>query len=408
MLTPKNLHYLKVSLAEKYKKADAAERIAENAFINTDGIDFTGNRLEFWDKIIQKALSDNKLIPLLEKVQAEHPDDNKLVIWLDQLKNRQTQSQQRLADMIRQRECLLFLGPGLLQTKLIDNLNGSIRTTSFNEALSRGIAKMFVDSNTYYASSQASNLAYMAQRYNEEMGLIPGIGGKLVNHFYSNCTLENPDPDNIPLFQPYNSCEIDNSLYELVARLPFRTIINTNFDNELEQLINAQKTSTQQPGKCDFRYYNMANPNGESQQQPSPVAENDILLYNIFGWFNDRPSVILTESQVLAFTNSVITKTPPIDPAVVQQFTVDLTIPRSYLFLGFDFDHWCAKVLFQIILKLIKQENRAFSIMPKGLGLASAISNEANPNREFFEEEFKCYFIDDNLETFLKKLITLV
>ncbi|RYC68577.1 MULTISPECIES: SIR2 family protein [Spirosoma] len=374
-LTPRERFRLKISLAQKYQQPDAARQVATVAGINTLSIPFNGTPpIDLWEKIILKAEKSNRLLPLVKQVATQHPDDTEYPDWLRELETGIPERLRKLAQSIRDGHCLLFLGPGTLLCEVQEADGGPLQTTTFNRAFAKALASDMQQQNIYYDEREASNLAYIAQRYSDLTQNIPGMQAKLAQEFYETC-------------QP------DTRLYELLAQLPFRIVINTNPDNELATLLNQQT-----PGRCVHRYYSLANAqDGLPPTGPRPLEPGQLLLYNIFGWFGDRPSMILTESQLLDFTNRILNRNPALDPQVMEEFTAGEDSPKSYLFLGFDFDQWYVKIVFQTVLKLIKQKDRAFSIFPKGLDYKQF-------NREFFEEEFKCYFIDDDLGLFLRSL----
>ncbi|MBO0950612.1 SIR2 family protein [Fibrella forsythiae] len=387
-LTQRERFRLKISLATKYDKIDEIKRIIEHAELGKIPLGVTGKAIELWEQILKTAESRNRLASLVRKVAEESSDDDNFKYWLNELENGLLTRWEKLARSIADGHCLLFLGPGMLRCNVQEDGNDSPTLMVFNQAFAQVLAKEMYDSNVYFDEKATTNLPYIAQRYNEvklpDINLlvkdIPGIQGKLAQEFY-------------------NSCQPDTRLYELIAQLPFKVIINTNPDDELATILNGQK-----PGQCVHRYYNITNADGAVHRIPELLGPGQTLLYNIFGWFGDRPSMILTETQLLDFTTRLINRNPALDPQVVNEFTVHENGPKSYLFLGFDFDQWYVKIMFQTVLKLIKEDNRSFSISPKGVAYNQF-------NREFFEEEFKCYFIDDDLtrlpDSSLKKLVDI-
>ncbi|GAB3695294.1 hypothetical protein GCM10027592_17260 [Spirosoma flavus] len=400
-LTLRERFSLKVSLANRYDQPGDVKRIAKASGIgNLINISLDGTALDRWEAIIQAAEVQNRLVGLVQTVLNENADDTDCRAWLDELTNGVPTRVQKLARSIADGQCVLFLGPGTLLCNVQNPFtpeDESLKLTVFSHAFARSLAKELYDNNVYYDSRAETNLAYIAQRYNDLrlpgtdkfVRDIIGIQGKLAQSFYK-------------------SSEPNTRLHELVAKLPFRVVINTNPDGELAAVLNEQPLpAPNNPGKsiprCVHRYYNITNADGMARSNPNPLEPGQTLLYNIFGWFEDRPSMILTESQLLDFTNRVLNKDPALDPQVINEFTVTDANPKSYLFLGFDFDQWYVKIMFQTVLKLIKQKDRAFSIFPKGVAYNQF-------NREFFEEEFKCYFIDEDLtktnpDGFLEQLI---
>lgn len=399
-LTLRERFSLKVSLANRYDQSGDVKRIAKASGINNlVNISLEGTSLDRWEAIIQAAEKQNRLAGLVQTVLNENTNDHQCISWLDELTNGVPTRVQKLAQSIRDGHCVLFLGPGTLLCNVQNPFipDDSLKITVFGHAFSRSLAKELYDNNVYYDSRAETNLAYITQRYNDLklpdtdifVRDVQGIQGKRAQEYYRIC-------------QP------NSRLHELVSKLPFKIVINTNPDDELATVLNARPLSDpNDPSntipRCVHRYYNITNTDGMGHSNPRPLEPGQTLLYNIFGWFGDRPSMILTESQLLDFTNRVLNKNPALDPEVMNDFTVTEANPKSYLFLGFDFDQWYVKIMFQTVLKLIKQKDRAFSIFPKGIAYDQF-------NREFFEEEFKCYFIDEDLtkanpEGFLEKMI---
>lgn len=375
-LTLRECFRLKISLAQKYQQPDAAKQVATVAGIKTRGISLFGmSALDFWENILTEAEKGGHLVSLLKVVATQHPDDPEYPHWLQELETGISDRQKKLAQSIRDGHCVLFLGSGTLWCKDEADDNAQ-EITTFNRAFAKSLAGEMQEQDIYFDKRESYNLAYIAQRYGELTQHIPGMQGKLAQEFYEDRRLPTP-------------------LHEQLAELPFRVMINTNPDHELATILNRDSAD-----KCVHRYYSLANAqNGHAASGPRPLDPGQVLLYNIFGWFGDRPSIILTESQLLDFTNRILNRNPALDPQVLEEFTATDDVPKSYLFLGFDFDQWYVKIVFQTVLKLIKQKDRAFSIFPKGVAFNQF-------NREFFEEEFKCYFIDDDLNKFVTDLVT--
>lgn len=387
-LTPRERFRLKISLADKYPLRDSARQVASAAGIVTLTIQNEGmSPIDLWEKILQKAEKTNRLVPLMQKVSEQHPNDYEYPIWLKEVESGFPTRMKKLAQDIRDGHCLLFMGSGTLLCGVQDVEDAPFQTTTFNRAFAKSLADEMHQQFIYYDKREMYNLAYIAQRYSELTKNIPGTQGKLAKEFYKYC-------------RP------DTRLYEKLAQLPWQVVINTNPDSELATILNQEVEDEEQnvervKPRCIQRYYNIANnvPSAHSLPQPiEPLKAGQTLLYNIFGSFEDRPSMVLTESQLLDFTNRVLDKNPALHPLVMDEFTVDENTPKSYLFLGFDFDQWYVKIVFQTVLKLTKQENRSYSIFPLGVGYNQF-------NRDFFEEEFKCYFIDYDLLSFVDDLV---
>lgn len=379
-LTPRDRYTLGVKLAQKYhdQVAGTAKRVASAAGV--DMLDLALDNLpplDVWKRVVRQVEDEDKLSDLLDVVYREHGTETYFPTLKDELQNGRALRLDMLARAIRDGECVLFMGAGMLLCDVQISPNSPYEKMTFSRAFSLSLAKSMRDKYIYFDEKQAANLAYTAQRYGELTQNIPGMLGKMAQDFYVKC-------------RP------DTRLYEQLAKLPFRVVLNTNPDAELATILNEKS-----PESCTFRYYNVSNNIVEKEASTTPTDPSTTdftLLYNLFGYFNDRPSMVLTESQLLDFTNRILNKNPALDPRVMDEFTAGENAPKYYLFLGFDFDQWYVKIVFQTVLKLVKQKDRSVSIFPKGIDYNQFV-------REFFEEEFKCYFIDDDLPRFLDDLI---
>jgi hypothetical protein len=156
-----------------------------------------------------------------------------------------------------------------------------------------------------------------------------------------------------------------------------------------------------------FSFYNLSNEvlsqdqeiekqkkvESEKAIEPKKSSES-VILYNIFGTYQQANTILYTESQFLRFIDRVIQGNPGLDAVI----PTALNEMESYLFLGFDFNQWYFKVLFQL-LKIKKVEDKAISC-----NVDNAVRYNI-ANKEFYEEEFKIYFIDIDVEQFLDDII---
>ncbi len=345
--------------------------------------DFTlqGRALDIWTGIVARAEStrrstDNSAKPLETKldleillqhiIEKENPTDEIIKQALEELKNNYTTKLKLLAKSIKAGQCVLFLGPKVLLT-----LQGGIQK-SFNDVLAEVIVNQFTE-DTYYDISQVDNLNYVAQQYSKMEGYVAGDQGRLARELYEQLKGEET---------------LDTKAYEKLAELPFRYIINTNPDDQLATIINEMK-----PDSCVVRHYDPARIEQADEQPPLPV--NKTLIYNLLGTMADPVSVQMTESQLIKFTSRIVSGKPPLDRQVRLAFNEN----TYYLFLGFDFDQWYMKLVLDMVLELVKQKGgRAFSTF-------SANAPFSAFNREFYQDEFKFYFIDEDVQKFVKLLV---
>ena len=367
-LTPRDMYRLKIALSDCYGKADEARRVMRSAFLDPNRVDLDGSAYTFWQNILEYARRHEKLIDLLAFVASPNEKADIFVVnqLLKELREGRQIRLQALTRAIRSRQCILFLGPNTLRCK-----EDGVSTPPFNQVLARSMAQELDENTIYFAENQRDNLSYIAQRYTEMPGYMVGEQGRKA-------------------LEVYNESTIDDSVYRALAPLPWKVVINTNHDDRLAQIMKAKEYGT-----CQFGYYSIANQPEQLANKHFPADSDGVLLYNLFGSFNDPSSILLTESQLLCFTRKTLAKEPALDPKVRSEFE---SPNYYYLFLGFDFDQWYAKIIFDTVLKLTRQENHAFSVFPRGVAINQS-------NREFFEEEFKIYFVSDDMDSYLNAII---
>ncbi len=366
-LTPRDMHRLKIALSGCYNKADEARRIMKSALLDPNRVDLDGSAYTFWQNILDYAQKHEKLIDLLAFVAG--PNEKADVFVVNQLLNELREGRQirlkALTRAIRSRQCILFLGPNTLRCR------EGVSTPPFNQVLARAMARDLDECDVYFADSERDNLSYIAQRYTEMPNYVLGEQSRKALNVYNKST-------------------IDDSVYRALAPLPWKVIINTNPDDRLAQIMEDEEY-----GPCQHSYYSIANQPNLLSATHFPADSDGVLIYNLFGSFKEPSSILLTESQLLCFTRKTLAKDPALDPKVRGEFE---SPNYYYLFLGFDFDQWYAKIIFDTILKLTRQENHAFSVFPKDVKIDQS-------NREFFEEEFKIYFVSDDMDSYLNDII---
>jgi hypothetical protein len=251
---------------------------------------------------------------------------------------------------------------------LIVNDNGVMQ--SFNQKLAAQLAQQLENNSKYYDNSQQGNLNYMVQRYNKALQAGVGETGdearKLFDTFRTKGMLY-------------------EKVFEQLAKLQWRLIINTNPDTILGDLLNKEDKD-----KCLLRKYNLTSNSDNASNKGAP-EEDQCLFYNLFGRFDDAASILFTDADFIRF-NDKVTRSQP----CLNQYVTGMFDPlKEYLFLGFDFDQWYFKILFKA---LNLEKEKAISWHPGTIKF-----NECNI--DFFEEEYKFYFVNDNIETFLKNLV---
>jgi len=216
---------------------------------------------------------------------------------------------QLLSELIRQDNCILVLGPDASP-----DLTGS--HTSLNAFLATTLA---TDKNITGANIvDAGNLAHVSQQYFANGGSRTRLELKIKE-----------------LLQPYVQKTTD--LHKNLAAVPFRYYVNLGFDPLLR---NALLQAGKQPQSS---YYNF-RATGHELQGPATIEEP--VLFNLFGSLDDPRSMIISEENLLQCLVKIITRNPPLQSGIASEFADP---ENAFLFLGFRFDSWHARVLLHIL-----------------------------------------------------------
>jgi len=125
--------------------------------------------------------------------------------------------------------------------------------------------------------------------------------------------------------------------HEDLAALPFRLCISASPDSLMLRAFKAAH-KTPQEGHYNFREPATVRLDVASAECP--------LVYHLFGHCEDPGSLVLTEGDLIEFLVAIIKGTPPI-PDQVRSLLRDEC--ASFLFLGFGFHNWYARVLLQVM-----------------------------------------------------------
>lgn len=215
-----------------------------------------------------------------------------------------------LADAIRDDQCVCFIGDKLF---MADDI---IAGKSIREKIAGILA-----SNCDFKDRQAS-FEQIAQFYEMEKGrenLIKYIVGELQN------------PELVPPIS-----------YKLIARLPFKVVVTTNYDSLLEKEYN----------ETDKEFIRVLH-----HESPSEHVQSIILLVKLFGSIEEESSLVLTERDYWDF----LTKLPTISDLLKAYFST-----KTLLFLGFDMEDDNFRRMFQEITRFgIKSRHKSYIIQWK-------------------------------------------
>jgi len=252
-----------------------------------------------------------------------------------------------LVDYIEEGRCTPIIGSGFLEP-----IVGSTKEIArrWSEAHHYPMAPQHVEDLTqvaeYLAVSQSEDFARSALRREVSQEILRRYGNKLTEADTTSASTERLITAAGAWLREQNSSEPHNVL----ARLPFPIYITTNPDSLLtEALIEAGKRP--QIELCRWndeldwpRSVYEINPD----YQPS---EAEPLVYHLFGAFQVRESVVLTEDNYFDYLIGITRNDNPM-PSVVRKALAS----SALLFLGFQLDDWDFRVIFRSIMS---QEGRS-------------------------------------------------
>lgn len=213
---------------------------------------------------------------------------------------------QTIYNKIDQGDCICVLGPELAvdleSSKSLDLLLAEQLTTSFPQLEVDPLKK--------------NDLAYVSMRVNAASPQIldPLTFRNSVKAFYQHYEQKLP------------------SIYQQLAELPFRLVLNTSFDRYM---------ATAKGTKAFFAHYNYKR----NRNQLEELKEDQTVVYNLFGCYHDPESLILSKSEQIDYLNNLgkaVSKIPEFIRAQMNQNSL-------YLFLGFDSDSWHLPLLFRAL-----------------------------------------------------------
>lgn len=269
---------------------------------------------------------------------------------------------QNIARQIRDGSCVLFLGPAAIAAKQAD---GSYRP--LHELCANHLAK-----GLGLTPDEEDALSQVATTLRHRNVLSDTMIIAAVQDFYQRAERD---------------AEL-HPLLEQLADLPFKLIVNTTSDDFFARYY------AQAVRDYRFDFYNFRKPT------PDPLytfGDGDApLIYNLFGYYKKPESLVLTYSDQLGYVNRI---TGAQHERLPDSLLAAFNTPRFYLFLGFDFEDWPLRMLFDALFRNARQAITPFAYPLKG-------EREAGPQaRVFFQSEFRMEFPKVDLETFVANLL---
>ncbi|MDB4292249.1 SIR2 family protein [Maribacter sp.] len=262
-----------------------------------------------------------------------------------------------LLEALENGSCVVLLGP-MVSTAAE---GGPPLATQFAKELSKTLEEEEVN----FDAAHAGNLTYVMQRFMTIDGVTSSDPGYEAKKFYEQYGGE------------------ANSIQNLIAALPVNLIVNTSPDDAMVQALKQQ-------GKYQT-VHDWYNYEGElATDIELPTAESP-LVYNLFGYYKDTESLVLTEADQVRFIGKVVKDQPAIPPKLLRQFQGK----KTFLFLGFNWEHWNLRLLLQSLnfkkdSSIMAHSRHDDALQPK--------------TRDFYESYFRFSFVTDDIEDFVKEL----
>lgn len=189
-------------------------------------------------------------------------------------------------------------------------------------------------------------------------------------------------------------------LYELVARLPFRCILNCTPDSLLLEALRRQNK------KGLFYSFHFSKPehnknaDNRATDLEKEISDDSPLVYNLLGHYDDASSLVLTDADRLRFLEVVLQreKEASLPPNVAYHFLRPPVhrLRKTFLFIGFDFNEWHLR----LFMHLLRRNNEH---LPRSLSL----QNEENLERDaaiFYTDNFDMLFVPHDPSSLLEEL----
>ncbi len=317
-----------------------------------------------WYNIVSAAEKQEDLLEkLLIEVLTNFKGNTELQAFCDEVKEGFDRRVERIAKAIKTNQCVLFLGPDMLQTVSDGKL------ISFNKLFATQLAAELQNEGVYYDESLRDTLPYIAQRYEDMPTYVIGEVGTKIRTAFQEAT-------------------IYSQVYNAVSIFTYPLIINANPDSIIDGIYQ-QKSFNGQPVNLAQGSYDMTNDSDSTTPFTADLSKpNSVISYKIFGTLDNPASILFTDAHRVLFSKNVVRNDPPLPPLIKKMLT-----NKYYLFLGFNFSEWHLKILIDC-LGLAKNEGRSFA-------LTAAPGSSGLSMNDYFEKEYKFYFIEKDIERFM-------
>jgi hypothetical protein len=186
---------------------------------------------------------------------------------------------------------------------------------------------------------------------------------------------------NIKRFLEEENFDPVRSLYEKIAQIPFHVIVSLTPDTLLSDTFNQQNINHK------FDYYRMNRP---SKDNPLTPSKQTPLVYNLFGFINQKDSLILTHDDLFDYFNSILGGIG-LHPDLKQL----IKRAENFIFLGVSFDKWYMQLLLKMLYNLHEKD--------EFLRYSSDHAFEEEV-RTICEDQFRIEFVPEKMDAFIDEL----
>lgn len=289
---------------------------------------------------------------------------------MKQLKERNWKN---LVNDIYDGRCILFLGP-LLPTMLVVEDDESEKTNewkSIRSELTAHLKQELLLEQITFDKKYETELEYIAQKYLT----IPR-------------TKEIHLREEVAKFYEQNT-KVVPVLYEKLAKIPFKIIINTTPDDYFLRAVEVERKV-----RPHFAFYDY---NENTLLDGLDFSDDRPLIYNLTGSAQKKNSLVLTEAQQVAYIKNIVKGDPPIPTSILERLKPPSKhSDLSYLFLGFDLNRW----QFKVLLDGLEMHQNADAISP-----THANYEYESRTIEYYENRFNFLFVQEEIEAFIDTLV---
>jgi hypothetical protein len=254
-----------------------------------------------------------------------------------------------IAGAIREQKCILFVGPGIFASEKYPRLID--RIAEYLTKDSGGLIKKFYKSDGLFAFSDptAKTKASFALK---------------------------------KFFQEEDFSEA-RELLQKIAEIPFSMIFSLTPDDLLLQAFSQIKVVPQHD------LYLKNQPPRQADKTISPTV-NSPLVYNMFGYIQNRDSLVLTHDDLFDYFNSILAESSM--HSDVKEMIKKMEV---YIFLGVSFDKWYMRLLLKMLYRLQGRD--------EFLRFANETLLEEDI-RTLFSDQYRIEFVPRQVSDFINQL----